>query len=278
MSDILSIIAAIKLKEVAEREQLYPVKLLEKSLYFATQPVSLKRYLLREDKCGVIAEFKRFSPSRGAINPHADVAAISIGYMQAGASALSILAEKTHFGGSLEHVRKARQLNYCPILQKDFMLKPYQILEAKAYGADAILLIASLLTLEQTKELATLAQSLGMEVVVELHNTQELEHARYADVVGVNNRNLKTMTVSVENALGMLPQLPKGMVKVAESGISSPEVAAMLRQEGFNGLLIGEHFMREADPVKACREFITKMQLLTPKPTIANNGGEGLRA
>lgn len=278
MENILQAIAAKKLIEVADREELYPIKLLEKSTYFTTQPVSLRRYLTRSDKSGVIAEFKRKSPSHGAINPYADVAKISVGYMQAGASALSILAERSYFGGSLEHVTKARLLNYCPILQKDFMLKPYQVIEAKASGADAILLIAALLTLAETKALSELAHSLGLEVLVEVHSKEELPYVEFADIIGVNNRDLKSMVVSVENSLNLLPMLPKEMVKISESGIHSPEVAAMLKREGFNGLLVGERFMREADPVQACREFINKLNLLQPESTVGNYEGEGLRA
>jgi len=276
MDSILNTIAAKKLVEVAEREELYPIKLLEKSIYFATQPVSLRKYLTRPDKSGVIAEFKRKSPSLGAINPYADVAKVSVGYMQAGASALSILAEGNYFGGSLEHITKARRLNYCPILQKDFMLKPYQIYEAKASGADAILLIAALLSIAETKTMAQLAHSLGLEVLVEIHSKEELPYAEFADIVGVNNRNLKDMVVSVEKSLNLLPLLPKEMVKISESGIHSPEMAAMLKREGFNGFLIGERFMREADPVHACREFINRLQTLSS--TIECYDSEGLRA
>jgi len=278
MKNILETIAAKKLVEVAEREELYPIKLLERSIYFSSQPVSLKRYLTRPDKSGVIAEFKRKSPSRGAINPYADVAKISVGYMQAGASALSILAERSFFGGSLEHVTKARLLNYCPILQKDFMLKPYQIYEAKASGADAILLIAALLSIAETKTMAQLAHSLGLEVLVEIHSKEELSYVEFADVVGVNNRNLKDMVVSVENSLNTLPYLPTELVKISESGIHSPGVAAMLKREGYNGFLIGERFMREADPVQACREFINRLQYLQTLSTFDGYEGESLRA
>src|ERR1041385_4589017 len=164
--DILEKIIAHKRKEVAERKSLYPVKLLEKSIYFSSPCVSLRKYLLRSDKVGVIAEFKRRSPSKGVINRYAPVERTSIGYMQAGASALSVLTDSEFFGGKSEDLSTARKFNYCPILRKDFTIDEYQIVEAKSIGADAILLLANVLDAKKVKAFAKFAKSLGLEVLL----------------------------------------------------------------------------------------------------------------
>ena len=170
MSNILDQIVAHKREEVAKRKEIYPVKLLEQSIYFNTPTVSLSKYLRRPDKLGIIAEFKRRSPSKGDINPYASVEEVSIGYMQAGASALSVLTDTHFFGGKNEDLTEARKFNYCPILRKDFVIDEYQIIEARSIGADAILLIAACLEKAEIKSLAALAQSLGLEVLIEIHN------------------------------------------------------------------------------------------------------------
>src|SRR5689334_188395 len=192
--NILDEIIAYKKKEVADRKELYPVKLLEQSHYFATQPVSLKKYIQRDDLSGIIAEIKRKSPSKGVINPHVSVERTSIGYMQAGASALSVLTDTNFFGGSNDDLMTARKFNFCPILRKDFTIDEYQIVEAKSIGADAILLIAAALPPARVKELAAFAHSFGLEVLLEVHNEEELNANldAQADLIGVNNRNLKT--------------------------------------------------------------------------------------
>lgn len=260
--DMLEKILEHKRKEVAERRELYPVKLLEKSLFFATKPVSLKKYLLRPDKSGIIAEFKRKSPSRGLINKHASVEAVSIGYMQAGASALSVLTDSEFFGGSNADLSTARKFNFCPILRKDFIVDEYQVIEAKSIGADAVLLIAAALSPETTRNLAALAQSLGMEVLLEIHGADELEThlCVEADLVGVNNRNLKTMQVNPETSLTLAGQIPESFVRVSESGISRPETVGMLRSAGYRGFLIGEYFMAQGFPGLACAEFIRQLE------------------
>src|SRR6187431_736395 len=196
--NILDQIIEHKRKEVAERKSLYPVKLLEQSIYFSTQPVSMTKYIQREDKTGIIAEFKRKSPSKGIINAHASVERTSIGYMQAGASALSVLTDKQFFGGSNEDLTVARKFNFCPIIRKDFTIDEYQIIEAKSIGADAILLIAAVLDSKEIKQFTTFAHSLKMEVLLEVHNEEELKNnlEAGADLIGVNNRNLKTFEVS----------------------------------------------------------------------------------
>lgn len=261
---ILEEIIAHKHREVAERKSLYPAQLLERSIYFNSPTVSLKKYVQRQDKSGIIAEIKRKSPSKGAINPHISVERTSIGYMQAGASALSILTDKQFFGGSNEDLTLARKFNFCPILRKDFTIDEYQIIEAKSIGADAILLIAAALSSGQVRELAAFAHSLGLEVLLEVHNEQELmdNSSAVVDLIGVNNRDLKTFTLNVEISKRLAPSIPSGVVKVSESGIDSPKVILELQQYGFQGFLMGQSFMQHNRPEQAAREFIRELNRL----------------
>ena len=260
--NILEQIVEYKKKEVAERKSLYPEKLLEQSIYFKTQPVSMKKYILRPDKTGIIAEFKKKSPSKGVINAHASVERTTIGYMQAGASALSVLTDKPSFGGSSEDLTTARKFNFCPIIRKDFTIDPYQVIEAKSIGADAILLIAAILDPGLAKELAALAHSFGMEVLMEVHDEAELkQHVEVgADLIGVNNRNLKTFEVSIDTSKRLAPLIPDHVVKVSESGISDVETIVELRKHGYKGFLMGENFMKHSRPEKAAMEFMDKLR------------------
>lgn len=261
--DILEKIVAHKRKEVAERKSLYPTKLLEQRIYFETPTVSLKKYLLREDKSGIIAEFKRRSPSKGAINPYASVEQVSIGYMQAGASALSVLTDEQFFGGKSEDLTEARTFNFCPILRKDFIVDEYQIVEAKSIGADVILLIGECLEAEEVRHLAKAAKQLGLEVLMEVHSADQLAKATPdIDVIGVNNRNLKDFTVSIRTSIDLYEQIPDDFVKISESGISDAQAIVELRQVGFQGFLIGEHFMKTSDPAGACRDFIKEIEVV----------------
>lgn len=259
--DILAEIIANKRKEVAERQQLYPVKLLEQSMYFSGQPVSLKKYLQRHDKSGVIAEIKRKSPSKGMINEHVSVERTSIGYMQAGASGLSVLTDEKYFGGTPEDLRLARAFNFCPILRKDFMIDEYQVIEAKSWGADVVLLIAAALEKSEIEHLGGLAQSLGMEVLLEVHNQKELESSvtDKVNLIGVNNRNLKTFETDVKISMELAKVIPDDFVKVSESGISDPNTIKELKGFGYKGFLIGETFMKTASPEKAAKDFIKKL-------------------
>jgi indole-3-glycerol phosphate synthase len=262
--DKLQEMVAHKRREVEENKALYPVKLLERSLFFEARPVSLKKYILREDLSGVIAEFKRRSPSRGVINEFADPGKTCLGYMQAGASALSVLTDQRYFGGGAADLEKVRELNYCPVLRKDFIIDAYQVIESRSMGADAILLIAGLLDERQLRELSERAFSLGMEVLFEIHKREEIGLLPAgAELVGVNNRNLKDLSVDGGSALALAGSLPAGIVPVAESGIESPEMLLELRRAGYRGFLIGERFMREADPAAACRAFIKKTKRLS---------------
>jgi len=265
--NILDKIIAHKYKEVAERQDLYPVKLLEKSLYFDTPCVSLERYLLRPDKTGIIAEIKRKSPSKGAINPYVSVERTSIGYMQAGASALSILTDSTYFGGRNEDLVTARKYNYCPILRKDFMVDEYQIIEAKSIGADAILLIAAALEPARLKELAAFARSFGLEVLLEVHDLEELQNSlnEHVTVVGVNNRNLKTFNTDVGLSFELARHIPASMTKISESGLSQPQTLVELHEAGYHGFLIGESFMSNSRPERAAAAFMKELRALQEK-------------
>jgi indole-3-glycerol phosphate synthase len=263
--NILDQIIEHKVSEVSNRKSLYPTKLLEQSIYFQTPPVSLRKYLQRKDKSGIIAEIKRKSPSKGVINPYVSIERTSIGYMQAGASALSVLTDKNFFGGSNDDLAVARKFNFCPILRKDFTIDEYQILEAKSIGADAILLIAAVLAPKRVKEFATFAHSLGLEVLLEVHNEEELDANMDsgADLVGVNNRNLKTFEVSIEVSKRLAGLMPPDVVKVSESGIESVNTIVELKQFGYEGFLMGQNFMQHNRPEVACKEFIDDLNTVT---------------
>lgn len=262
--NILDKIIAHKVTEVAHNKEMYPAKLLEQSIHFETPCVSMREYIQREDKSGIIAEIKRRSPSKGDINPYVNVERTSIGYMQAGASALSILTDKDFFGGKNEDLTLARKFNFCPILRKDFIIDEYQIVEARSIGTDVILLIAAALEPKRLKELAAFAKSLGMEVLMEVHNKEELDTCinEHLDVVGVNNRDLKTFKVSLETSMELSRYIPNDFVKISESGISRPAAIVQLKHYGFEGFLIGEHFMANSRPEKACTRFIEQVKAL----------------
>lgn len=267
--DTLSAIIAHKKKEVAERISLYPVSLLERSVFFGSPVVSFKKYLEREDKTGIIAEFKRRSPSKGDINKYASVERTSIGYMQAGASALSILTDTAFFGGKNEDLEEARKFNYCPILRKDFVVDEYQIIEAKSIGADVILLLANVLTPVQVKQFAKTAGSLGLEVLLEIRDTEELAAINeYVTAVGVNNRNLRDFTVNIEQSFKLSALIPDEFIKVSESGINSAEIVHQLKAHGFSGFLIGEAFMKHSRPELACANFIKEINSFKNKASV----------
>ncbi len=263
--NILDKIIAHKREEVANQKELYPVRLLEQSIYFETPVVSLRQYLQRPDMQGVIAELKRKSPSQGDIHPYLDVEKVSIGYMQAGASALSVLTDQKFFGGSNADLLLARKMNYCPILRKEFIIDEYQIVEAKSIGADAILLIAACLSSSEVVSLAGFARSLGLEVLLEVHNQEELTRTAEADIdlIGVNNRDLATFEVNINTSLSLVDQIPDHATKVAESGLSDPHEVINLRAAGFQGFLMGQTFMESPNPAKACAKFIDQLRELS---------------
>lgn len=260
--NILDQIIDHKRKELNENKSLYPVKLLEQSIFFPSSTVSLKKYIQRKDKTGIIAEFKRKSPSKGMINAHASVERTTIGYMQAGASALSVITDKHFFGGSNEDLKLVRKYNFCPILRKDFTFDEYQIIEAKSIGADAILLIAAVLEPRLGKSLCAFAHSMGLEVLLEVHDEQELKQHQdvEADLIGVNNRSLKTFEVSIETSKRIAELIPEKIVRVSESGISAPETIVELERFGYEGFLIGENFMKHSRPEEEARQFMDELR------------------
>ena len=258
---ILNEIVARKKVEVIERKSLYPNKLLEQSLYFDTPTVSFSKYISEPERSGIIAEFKRKSPSKGPINSYAQVEEITIGYMQAGASALSVLTDQKFFGGKNEDLSEARNFNYCPILRKDFIVDEYQIIEAKSIGADAILLIAEILTHEEVQNFSSFANSLGLEVLLEMHGESQIDKiSEFVNVVGVNNRDLTTFETTIQTSKQLASKLPSEIVKISESGISKPESVIELKSHGYQGFLIGEYFMQHASPHKICRNFIKAIE------------------
>jgi indole-3-glycerol phosphate synthase len=260
MTNILEEIIQYKYKEVETRKALRSVKKLESSALFESKIFSLKESLLRKDNSGVIAEFKRKSPSKGMINNNADVASITCGYVKAGASALSILTDEKYFGGSENDLLAAREINQCPILRKEFIVDEYQIIEAKSIGADAILLIAACLSKKEIDQFAKFARSLNLEVLLELHGEDEFDKiSQEVELIGINNRNLKTFIVDIEQSKRYASKIPGSFIKIAESGIDSQSIIKDLKQSGFRGFLMGEHFMKTSDPAKACAEFIKLM-------------------
>ncbi len=258
--NILDKIIADKFKEVELKKSLIPVSQLEASVLFERKCISLAENL--KTGSGIIAEHKRRSPSKSIINQNLNVQDVVSGYEKAGVSGISVLTDGKYFGGSLEDLLYARASVNIPILRKEFMVDEYQVLEAKAHGADAILLIAAVLTKKQLTYLADSAKKLGMDVLLEVHNEEELQKSLEvnADMIGVNNRNLKTFEVDIENSKKLSGLIPDNFVKVSESGISDTEAISDLRKYGFEGFLIGENFMRTDDPGAAAKEFIKQLK------------------
>lgn len=257
--NILDNIVMHKKAEVEKQKRLISVRQLEQSLHFKRFPLSFSEHIERGS--GIVAEHKRRSPSKGIINDQLNHIDVIAGYQHAGASAVSVLTDEYFFGGNLFHLESARQKVNIPLLRKDFIIDPYQVVEAKAAGADAILLIARILTKQEMKDFTSLAQSHGMEVLLEIHNEEELEKiSPFADVVGINNRNLETFEVDVQQSINLCNKLPEEIIRITESGIDSPEKAVQLKRAGFNGFLMGEYFMRSAFPPEKCKTFINQME------------------
>lgn len=226
---------------------------------------------MRPDKSGVIAEIKKQSPSLGPIAPYLNVEQTSIGYMQAGASGLSVLTDQSFFGGKNDDLTTARNFNLCPILRKDFIVDEYQILEAKSIGADAILLIAAILSPQQVLDYSRTASELGLEVLLELHDESELGHINpFVSLVGVNNRNLKTFEVDINTSIRVGKLVGAEFTLVAESGISTAEVMMNLYENGFRGFLIGEHFLKQPNPALAAERLIRQFNELKSQTVYAS--------
>lgn len=255
--NILDKIVAQKKIEVELSKQTTSIKKLEQNTFFQRNTISLTDNLLKENSSGVIAEFKRKSPSKGIINDKFSSLDVVKTYENAGVSGSSILTDEEFFGGTKQDLISVRNEVSIPLLRKDFMIDEYQFIEAKAIGADVILLIASILTPKEVKHFTELAKSLQLQVLLELHDESELNHVHHlVDMVGVNNRNLKTFEVDVEQSIRMAEKLGKDFVKVAESGISNIETLHHFKNNGFQGFLIGENFMKTENPGLACKQFI----------------------
>ena len=258
--NILHTIIEQKKKEVERHKAAFGLDHLLRTQLLDREPVSFKESILMSSH-GIIAEFKRKSPSKGWIHPDACVEQTILAYSDAGAAAISVLTDEHFFGGSLNDLRRARQLTSTPLLRKDFIVDDYQIYQAKAVGADCILLIAAALSVQEVTHFTQLAHSLGLEVLLEVHNEQELETiVAGPDMVGVNNRNLKTFVTSLENSLRLAELIPDEFVKISESGISSTDSLDTLRKAGYEGFLMGENFMKHHRPGEALVSFAGALQ------------------
>lgn len=260
MMNILDQIIAQKKIEVANRKIKTPLAQLEKEYFFNKETLSLKFFITDPSRTGIIAEFKRKSPSKGIINDHSTVEEVTMAYAEHGASGLSVLTDEQFFGGTISDLIKAT-VNEVPILRKDFMIDEYQLIEAKAFGAEVILLIAACLTKHEVQNMAKVAKGIGLEVLLEIHNKEELDHiCDEVDLVGVNNRNLKNFEVSIANSLDLIDLIPQSKPAIAESGINNVDSIVTLQRAGFKGFLIGEHFMKETSPSIAFANFVQTLK------------------
>ena len=268
--NILDNIIADKRIEIAEKKKNKTVSELEKGSFFKKETLSFRNFLLRDDRTGIIAEFKKQSPSKGIINSDANVEAVTTSYAKYGASAVSVLTDKKYFGGSLQDLLAAT-ISKVPLLRKDFIIDEYQLIESKAFGAEIILLIAACLSIAEVKFLATFAKKIGLNVLLEIHNEEELGHiCDDVDVVGVNNRDLKTFKVDVQRSIDLGNKIPSDKIKISESGIDDVETILLLKSHGFKGFLMGEKFMKEKDPGKAFQDFVKKLE------KVSGHSGGGL--
>lgn len=259
--NILDKIVADKHKEVGLRKSLIPTKQLEASILFNRETYSLSN-ALKNSASGIIAEHKRRSPSKSVINQNLNVQDVASGYEEAGVCGMSVLTDGKYFGGALDDLLLARASSKLPLLRKEFIIDPYQIIEAKAYGADVILLIAAILSKVEIKEFSELAKSLNLDVLLEVHNEEELHKSIMPslDMLGVNNRDLKTFEVSLETSKQLSSIIPDDFVKVSESGISSVSAIQELQPYGYKGFLIGENFMKTDNPGQSAKAFINQLE------------------
>ena len=266
MKNILAEIVAHKYIEVAARKLQRSSQDLQQSPAFGRETLTLRNFLQQPGKTGIIAEFKRRSPSKGVINGDVTVQQVTTAYTRYGASGLSVLTDEKYFGGSSDDLQQARSFNQIPILRKDFVIDEYPILEAKAIGADVILLLAACLEAAQVAHLAAFAHNLGLEVLLEVHSEAQLEKVTaHTHLVGVNNRDLITFQVDFNRSCALAPKIPADKVKVAESGINDPAAIVTLKAAGFQGFLIGEHFMKQENPARAFENFVETLNNLQHK-------------
>ncbi|SFI62823.1 indole-3-glycerol phosphate synthase [Kaistella treverensis] len=252
--NILEQIVKRKKTEVLQAKNKVSINELKNTEFFARKTYSLKKSL--REKSGIIAEFKRKSPSKGIINDKADVLEVAEAYQKFGASGISILTDQDFFGGKMQDFLKVRNEISIPILRKDFMIDEYQFYEAKSIGADVVLLIAACLSPAQVQEFTEFSHELGLEVLLEIHTEEELQHFnKNIDLVGINNRNLKDFKVDLQHSVNLKNQLPSGTLSIAESGIYNVEDFKFLKEKGFDGFLMGEYFMKNENPGKAFEEF-----------------------
>lgn len=260
---ILDEIIANKKREISELKSYQSIDSFRTDGMFWEEPGrSLKQTLLLGDTSGIIAEFKRKSPSKGWLKPRElEVDEVVLTYNDYGAAGISVLTDEAFFGGELEDLIKAREITDVPLLRKDFIIDEWQIAESKANGADVILLIAACLSPAEVRKLGRFARSLGLEVLLELHDETELDHVcEEVDMVGVNNRNLKTFEVDINTSLKLIRKIQDDIPVIAESGISNPATITQLGDAGFSGFLIGETFMKSANPGNAFREFVAAIK------------------
>lgn len=261
--NILDTIIAEKKKEIEQKKSFVSIASYEQMPMFGFARKSLSQSLLKEDSTGIIAEFKRKSPSKGIINGNADVATVTAAYNQY-AAGISVLTDAPFFGGTNDDLITAKSRVDVPLLRKDFIIDEYQLYEARAIGADVVLLIAACLSPQQVKQLAVKAKQLELEVLLEIHNEEELDHiCDEVSMIGVNNRNLKTFEVDINTSLDLITFLPKQKQAVAESGISTIKAIKTLRDAGFRGFLIGENFMKNNDPSIAFIQFVNALKQTT---------------
>jgi indole-3-glycerol phosphate synthase len=260
--NILPEIIANKRREIEHLKKKSAQGVFENNIFFSRETFSLSGFLLERKRSGIIAEFKRRSPSGGTLNPHADVKVVTKGYSEFGASGISILTDNLYFGGSCKDIEEVRHLINIPVLRKDFIIDEIQILESKASGADAVLLIAAVLGKDEILSLSRLARSVGMEVLLEVHSENELDNFNeFVNLIGINNRNLNTLKTDIKLSEELVDKMPRGIVRISESGISDPQAVIKLRNAGYDGFLIGEHFMRNPDPVISFRDFVNRIWL-----------------
>jgi len=262
MRTILDEIVANRREEVSNQKKRISLSEIRSNIDLSSSCNSLVRSLAVAGSSGIIAEFKRKSPSKGVINDRVRPETVTKGYADAGASGLSVLTDDQYFGGSTTDFTAARNANpLTPLLRKDFMIDEYQIYESRMLKADVILLIAAVLEKPQISQFTSLAHELGMEVMLELHDENEIDKIdKQVDLIGINNRNLKDFNVDMDRSLKLLDRLPADKVKISESGLSDPETVDFLRSLGFQGFLMGENFMKSENPANACLEFISKLK------------------